>query len=193
MFIVHYAEQFNILVWCVCVCVAIRSCIASRDPYCGWKPHGVCERIQPGVMWVQTSAVTEIIKWNLEVFWDSRLICIASLLSSRTEYEQDIELGNTAHLGDCHGMNLISMSCHWFWDTHMHIHTDTRTLSHRRVHMKHSLISTHTMSLHTHSSNHSSNFPLHKSMWSINTHICIQYMATCNLCRLWGRNMDMYN
>ncbi|KAE8297512.1 Semaphorin-6D Precursor [Larimichthys crocea] len=45
-----------------------KSCIASRDPYCGWKPHGACERIQPGVL---------------------------------TEYEQDIELGNTAHLGDC--------------------------------------------------------------------------------------------
>uniref|UniRef100_A0A3Q3XMF1 Sema domain-containing protein n=1 Tax=Mola mola TaxID=94237 RepID=A0A3Q3XMF1_MOLML len=45
-----------------------KSCIASRDPYCGWKPHGVCERIQPGVL---------------------------------TGYEQDVELGNTAHLGDC--------------------------------------------------------------------------------------------
>ncbi|KAK9542419.1 hypothetical protein VZT92_000284 [Zoarces viviparus] len=45
-----------------------KSCIASRDPYCGWVPHGVCERIQPGVL---------------------------------TGYEQDIELGNTAHLGDC--------------------------------------------------------------------------------------------
>nr|XP_046248544.1 sema domain, transmembrane domain (TM), and cytoplasmic domain, (semaphorin) 6D, like isoform X3 [Scatophagus argus] len=46
-----------------------KSCIASRDPYCGWRPHGACERIQPGV---------------------------------QSEYEQDIELGNTAHLGDCH-------------------------------------------------------------------------------------------
>lgn len=40
---------------CVCVCVCVRfchtrSCIASRDPYCGWKPHGACERIQPGVL-----------------------------------------------------------------------------------------------------------------------------------------------
>uniref|UniRef100_A0A672H4S2 Sema domain, transmembrane domain (TM), and cytoplasmic domain, (semaphorin) 6D, like n=1 Tax=Salarias fasciatus TaxID=181472 RepID=A0A672H4S2_SALFA len=25
-----------------------KSCIASRDPYCGWKPHGACERILPG-------------------------------------------------------------------------------------------------------------------------------------------------
>uniref|UniRef100_A0A3Q3M6L5 Semaphorin 6D n=1 Tax=Mastacembelus armatus TaxID=205130 RepID=A0A3Q3M6L5_9TELE len=25
-----------------------KSCIALRDPYCGWKPHGVCERIQTG-------------------------------------------------------------------------------------------------------------------------------------------------
>ncbi|KAM4593067.1 semaphorin-6D isoform 3-T3 [Odontesthes bonariensis] len=45
-----------------------KSCIASRDPYCGWKPSGACERIQSGVL---------------------------------TGYEQDIEFGNTAHLGDC--------------------------------------------------------------------------------------------
>ncbi|XP_041838050.1 sema domain, transmembrane domain (TM), and cytoplasmic domain, (semaphorin) 6D, like isoform X2 [Melanotaenia boesemani] len=45
-----------------------KSCIASRDPYCGWKPHGACERIQSGVL---------------------------------TGYEQDVEFGNTAHLGDC--------------------------------------------------------------------------------------------
>uniref|UniRef100_A0A8C8F3C4 Sema domain-containing protein n=1 Tax=Oncorhynchus tshawytscha TaxID=74940 RepID=A0A8C8F3C4_ONCTS len=25
-----------------------KSCIASRDPYCGWMPHGACERILPG-------------------------------------------------------------------------------------------------------------------------------------------------
>uniref|UniRef100_A0A3Q3JL59 Sema domain-containing protein n=1 Tax=Monopterus albus TaxID=43700 RepID=A0A3Q3JL59_MONAL len=48
-----------------------KSCIASRDPYCGWKPHGVCERIQPDVL---------------------------------SGYEQDVEFGKTAHLGDCHGM-----------------------------------------------------------------------------------------
>uniref|UniRef100_A0A3P9LI17 Sema domain, transmembrane domain (TM), and cytoplasmic domain, (semaphorin) 6D, like n=1 Tax=Oryzias latipes TaxID=8090 RepID=A0A3P9LI17_ORYLA len=48
-----------------------KSCIASRDPYCGWRSHGACERIQPGVL---------------------------------TGYEQDVELGNTAHLGDCHGV-----------------------------------------------------------------------------------------
>nr|XP_057945804.1 sema domain, transmembrane domain (TM), and cytoplasmic domain, (semaphorin) 6D, like isoform X3 [Doryrhamphus excisus] len=45
-----------------------KSCIASRDPYCGWRPHGACERIQTGDL---------------------------------TSYEQDIEIGNTAHLGDC--------------------------------------------------------------------------------------------
>ncbi|XP_054900844.1 sema domain, transmembrane domain (TM), and cytoplasmic domain, (semaphorin) 6D, like isoform X3 [Poeciliopsis prolifica] len=45
-----------------------KSCIASRDPYCGWKPHGSCERIQPGVV---------------------------------KGYEQDVEYGNTTHLGDC--------------------------------------------------------------------------------------------
>ncbi|XP_055766561.1 semaphorin-6D-like isoform X4 [Salvelinus fontinalis] len=27
-----------------------KSCIASRDPYCGWMPHGACERILPGVL-----------------------------------------------------------------------------------------------------------------------------------------------
>ncbi|XP_076023728.1 semaphorin-6D isoform X2 [Genypterus blacodes] len=46
-----------------------KSCVASRDPYCGWRPHGVCERIQPGDLAV---------------------------------YEQDVESGNTSHLGDCH-------------------------------------------------------------------------------------------
>ncbi|XP_026233758.1 sema domain, transmembrane domain (TM), and cytoplasmic domain, (semaphorin) 6D, like isoform X4 [Anabas testudineus] len=48
-----------------------KSCIASRDPYCGWRSHGACERIQPGAL---------------------------------TGYEQDVEFGNTAHLGDCHGV-----------------------------------------------------------------------------------------
>lgn len=48
-----------------------KSCIASRDPYCGWKPHGACERILPGVL---------------------------------TGYEQDVEFGNTGHLGDCQGV-----------------------------------------------------------------------------------------
>ncbi|XP_035484474.1 sema domain, transmembrane domain (TM), and cytoplasmic domain, (semaphorin) 6D, like isoform X2 [Scophthalmus maximus] len=52
-----------------------KSCIASRDPYCGWKPHGACERIQPGVS---------------------------------SGYEQDIEFGNTAHLGDCQDMEFSS-------------------------------------------------------------------------------------
>ncbi|XP_034076962.1 sema domain, transmembrane domain (TM), and cytoplasmic domain, (semaphorin) 6D, like isoform X3 [Gymnodraco acuticeps] len=46
-----------------------KSCIASRDPYCGWKPYGACERILPGFL---------------------------------TGYEQDVEFGNTTHLGDCH-------------------------------------------------------------------------------------------
>ncbi|XP_020496871.2 semaphorin 6D isoform X4 [Labrus bergylta] len=48
-----------------------KSCIALRDPYCGWRPHGACERILPGVL---------------------------------TGYEQDVESGNTGHLGDCHGV-----------------------------------------------------------------------------------------
>ncbi|XP_077375505.1 semaphorin-6D isoform X2 [Festucalex cinctus] len=52
-----------------------KSCIALRDPYCGWTPQGVCERIQPGLL---------------------------------TGYEQDIELGNTGHLGDCQDMEFSS-------------------------------------------------------------------------------------
>uniref|UniRef100_A0A3B5MXE8 Semaphorin 6D n=1 Tax=Xiphophorus couchianus TaxID=32473 RepID=A0A3B5MXE8_9TELE len=55
-----------------------KSCIASRDPYCGWKPHGACERIQPGVF------------LSLHIF--------------RKGYEQDVEYGNTTHLGDCQGV-----------------------------------------------------------------------------------------
>uniref|UniRef100_A0A3B4B4V2 Sema domain-containing protein n=1 Tax=Periophthalmus magnuspinnatus TaxID=409849 RepID=A0A3B4B4V2_9GOBI len=48
-----------------------KACIASRDPYCGWKATGACERIPPGVA---------------------------------NGFEQDVELGNTAHLGDCQGI-----------------------------------------------------------------------------------------
>ncbi|XP_019742447.1 semaphorin-6D isoform X4 [Hippocampus comes] len=48
-----------------------KSCIALRDPYCGWRPQGACERIETGLL---------------------------------TGYEQDIELGNTGHLGDCQGV-----------------------------------------------------------------------------------------
>uniref|UniRef100_A0A671Q786 Semaphorin-6D-like n=1 Tax=Sinocyclocheilus anshuiensis TaxID=1608454 RepID=A0A671Q786_9TELE len=47
-----------------------KSCIASRDPYCGWMSHGACERIPAAI---------------------------------QTGYEQDVEYGNIAHLGDCHG------------------------------------------------------------------------------------------
>ncbi|XP_075905064.1 semaphorin-6D isoform X2 [Nelusetta ayraudi] len=52
-----------------------KSCIALRDPYCGWRPEGTCERIQPGVL---------------------------------TGYDQDVESGNTAHLGDCQDMEFSS-------------------------------------------------------------------------------------
>uniref|UniRef100_A0A672MDZ0 Semaphorin-6D-like n=1 Tax=Sinocyclocheilus grahami TaxID=75366 RepID=A0A672MDZ0_SINGR len=48
-----------------------KSCIASRDPYCGWMSHGACERIPAAI---------------------------------QTGYEQDVEYGNIAHLGDCHGV-----------------------------------------------------------------------------------------
>nr|XP_034986514.1 semaphorin-6D isoform X7 [Zootoca vivipara] len=47
-----------------------KSCIASRDPYCGWLNHGTCGRVK------------------------------SSMLVGG--YEQDVEYGNTAQLGDCH-------------------------------------------------------------------------------------------
>ncbi|XP_026532899.1 semaphorin-6D isoform X6 [Notechis scutatus] len=46
-----------------------KTCIASRDPYCGWLAHGSCGRVR------------------------------ASMFLGG--YEQDVEYGNTAHLGDC--------------------------------------------------------------------------------------------
>ncbi|XP_040824550.1 semaphorin-6D isoform X9 [Ochotona curzoniae] len=49
-----------------------KSCIASRDPYCGWLSQGTCGRVTPGML--------------------------------TGGYEQDAEYGNTAHLGDCHGV-----------------------------------------------------------------------------------------
>ncbi|KAM3828080.1 semaphorin-6D isoform 6-T6 [Vipera latastei] len=49
-----------------------KTCIASRDPYCGWLAHGSCGRVR------------------------------ASMFLGG--YEQDVEYGNTAHLGDCHGV-----------------------------------------------------------------------------------------
>ncbi|XP_072237010.1 semaphorin-6D isoform X3 [Leuresthes tenuis] len=64
-----------------------KSCIASRDPYCGWKSSGACERIQSGVL---------------------------------TGYEQDIQFGNTAHLGDCQGV----------WDNHT---GDTNQMVHMNI------------------------------------------------------------
>lgn len=35
--------------------------------------------------------------------------------------------------------------------------------------------------------------PPHMNLCAVLTHICIQYMASCNLCHLWGRTTDMYN
>nr|XP_056721782.1 semaphorin-6D isoform X2 [Euleptes europaea] len=49
-----------------------KSCIASRDPYCGWLSHGTCGRVK------------------------------SSMFAGG--YEQDVEYGNTALLGDCHGV-----------------------------------------------------------------------------------------
>ncbi|KAM9311258.1 semaphorin-6D isoform 2-T2 [Gastrophryne carolinensis] len=46
-----------------------KSCISSRDPYCGWLNHETCGIVKPGMFF---------------------------------GYEQDVEHGNTAQLGDCH-------------------------------------------------------------------------------------------
>uniref|UniRef100_A0A8C7I1N3 Semaphorin 6D n=1 Tax=Oncorhynchus kisutch TaxID=8019 RepID=A0A8C7I1N3_ONCKI len=78
-----------------------KSCIASRDPYCGWMPHGACERILPGEMLVR------------EV-WFSALISSPLPLSCRSGYEQDVEFGNTVQLGDCHGEPLPFIPTHLF-------------------------------------------------------------------------------
>ncbi|CAL1603526.1 unnamed protein product [Knipowitschia caucasica] len=53
-----------------------KACVAARDPYCGWKASGACERIP---------------------------------LAVSSGFEQDVELGITAHLGDCQDMELSSM------------------------------------------------------------------------------------
>uniref|UniRef100_A0ABM5EYG8 Semaphorin-6D isoform X4 n=1 Tax=Pogona vitticeps TaxID=103695 RepID=A0ABM5EYG8_9SAUR len=53
-----------------------KTCIASRDPYCGWLNHGACGRVRSS-MFVGG-------------------------------YEQDVEYGNTAHLGDCHDLEFSS-------------------------------------------------------------------------------------
>ncbi|XP_006831752.1 PREDICTED: semaphorin-6D isoform X4 [Chrysochloris asiatica] len=62
-----------------------KSCIASRDPYCGWLSQGTCGRVTPAML-----LLTE----DLFAFHNH----------SAGEYEQDTEYGNTAHLGDCHGV-----------------------------------------------------------------------------------------
>ncbi|KAM4830950.1 semaphorin-6D isoform X10 [Ictidomys tridecemlineatus] len=62
-----------------------KSCIASRDPYCGWLSQGACGRVTPGML-----PLTE----DFFAFHNH----------SVGGYEQDTEYGNTAHLGDCHGV-----------------------------------------------------------------------------------------
>ncbi|XP_074150502.1 semaphorin-6D isoform X7 [Sminthopsis crassicaudata] len=62
-----------------------KSCIASRDPYCGWLSQGACGRVKPGMLLLT------------EDFF-------ASHNHSAGGYEQDTEYGNTAQLGDCHGV-----------------------------------------------------------------------------------------
>ncbi|XP_028361713.1 semaphorin-6D isoform X10 [Phyllostomus discolor] len=63
-----------------------KSCIASRDPYCGWLlSQGVCGRVTQGML-----LLTE----DFFAFHNH----------SAGGYEQDTEHGNTAQLGDCHGV-----------------------------------------------------------------------------------------
>ncbi|XP_019653433.1 semaphorin-6D isoform X8 [Ailuropoda melanoleuca] len=62
-----------------------KSCVASRDPYCGWLSQGACGRVTPGML-----LLTE----DFFAFHNH----------SVGGYEQDTEYGNTAHLGDCHGV-----------------------------------------------------------------------------------------
>ncbi|XP_028562347.1 semaphorin-6D isoform X8 [Podarcis muralis] len=59
-----------------------KSCIASRDPYCGWLNHGTCGRVKSSML----------------------LSLFVSYNHSVGGYEQDVEYGNTAQLGDCHGV-----------------------------------------------------------------------------------------
>ncbi|XP_066490932.1 semaphorin-6D isoform X7 [Tiliqua scincoides] len=59
-----------------------KSCIASRDPYCGWLSHGTCGRLR------STMLLSLFVSYNHSV----------------GGYEQDVEYGNTAQLGDCHGV-----------------------------------------------------------------------------------------
>ncbi|XP_065267697.1 semaphorin-6D isoform X5 [Emys orbicularis] len=59
-----------------------KSCIASRDPYCGWLDQGECGRVKPGML------------FSLFVSYNH----------STGGYEQDVEYGNTGQLGDCHGV-----------------------------------------------------------------------------------------
>ncbi|XP_051509857.1 semaphorin-6B-like isoform X2 [Myxocyprinus asiaticus] len=49
----------------------MKTCIASRDPYCGWTRGSTCSFLRAG---------------------------------TRLPFEQDVEHGNTSHLGDCDGL-----------------------------------------------------------------------------------------
>ncbi|XP_077684201.1 semaphorin-6D isoform X5 [Eretmochelys imbricata] len=62
-----------------------KSCIASRDPYCGWLDQGACGRVKPGML---------VYTFSLFVSYNH----------STGGYEQDVEYGNTGQLGDCHGV-----------------------------------------------------------------------------------------
>ncbi|KAF7241611.1 Semaphorin-6D [Varanus komodoensis] len=57
-----------------------KTCIASRDPYCGWLNHGTCGRVKPSML----------------------LSLFVSYNHSIGGYEQDVEYGTTVQLGDCH-------------------------------------------------------------------------------------------
>ncbi|XP_030312675.1 semaphorin-6D isoform X5 [Calypte anna] len=59
-----------------------KACIASRDPYCGWLDQETCGRVTPGML------------FSLFVSYNH----------STGGFVQDVEYGNTAQLGDCHGV-----------------------------------------------------------------------------------------
>uniref|UniRef100_A0A8C6LY78 Semaphorin 6A n=1 Tax=Nothobranchius furzeri TaxID=105023 RepID=A0A8C6LY78_NOTFU len=62
-----------------------KSCIASRDPYCGWVSEGACRQVvsNPNLHGLFSAA-------DHDVF-----------VPCRSAFEQDVERGNTDGLGDC--------------------------------------------------------------------------------------------
>lgn len=63
------------------------------------------------------------------LFWINICFYLSFSLSLfRAGYEQDVEFGNTAHLGDCQGIDLISMPCYLSSEIYKHTHAAIHTL-----------------------------------------------------------------